>query len=106
MSRGGRRLGAGRKPKSLALHALQGTLRPDRHGHQQATAAAVLPMPAVSSARDWRPSEAEVQALSPLAQTWLQATLNLYQLDGSKGNDCWSVYGCSVGSRCSKQQPV
>lgn len=85
MPRGGRRPGSGRKPKSLALHALSGTFRADRHGHQVTTTAAVLPMPAVTSARDWRPSEAEVRSLSPLAQTWLHATLGLYQLDAVEG---------------------
>ena len=85
MARGGRRPGAGRKPKSLASHRLAGTFRADRHGDRAATAAAVLPMPAPLSARDWRPSVAEVQALSPLAQTWLHATLTLYQLDLVEG---------------------
>ena len=85
MPRGGRRPGAGRKPKSLALHALQGTFRADRHGHQVTTTAAVLPMPAPTAAHDWRPSAGELGALSPLAQTWLHATLTLYQLDGLEG---------------------
>lgn len=82
MPRGGRRPGSGRKPKSLALHRLHGTLRRDRHG-EAATAAAVLPMP--RTATEWRPSEAEVTALSPLAQTWLTATLNLYVLNAVEG---------------------
>ena len=86
MPRGGRRPGAGRKPKSLASHVLSGTFLPDRHGDRTGTAAAaVLTMPAPASACDWRPSEAEIQALSPLAQTWLHATLTLYQLDALEG---------------------
>ena len=85
MARGGRRPGAGRKPKPLASHVLSGTFRPDRHGDKATTAAAVLPMPAPLSACDWRPTEAEVGALSPLAQTWLHATLSLFQLDALEG---------------------
>lgn len=42
-------------------------------------------MPPPLSARDWRPADAEVKALSPLAQTWLQATLSLFQLDALEG---------------------
>jgi hypothetical protein len=81
MARGGRRPGAGRKPISLAVHTLRGTVRPDRH---LAATAAVLRMPA-SSARDWRPTDAEIKPLSPLAQTCLHATLHLYQLDALEG---------------------
>ena len=85
MARGGRRPGAGRKPKSLASHRLAGTFRANGTG--------TGPRPRRRSCRcrrrsqpvDWRPSEAEVQALSPLAQTWLSAALTLYQLDALEG---------------------
>ena len=62
----GRRPGAGRKPKSLVSHVLSGPSRTDWHGDQGATAAAFLAMPAPASARDWRPSDAELKALWPL----------------------------------------
>jgi hypothetical protein len=81
MPRGGARPGAGRPRKSLAAHVLAGT----RPHHARATTAAVLPMPAAAGARDWRPSQGEVAALSPLARTWLQATLGLYRLDALEG---------------------
>jgi hypothetical protein len=77
MARGGARPGAGRKRKSLALHRLAGTFRADRHKDPRGTAAAVLAMQAPTAATDWRPTPADVEALSLRAQGWLQATLTL-----------------------------
>ena len=95
MGRGGARPGAGRKPKSLSLHRLQGTYRKDRHGELAAavphpayvsagSAAVVLQMPASSDA-DWRPDDTELAALSPRSLSWLEATLRLYRLNALEG---------------------
>ena len=85
MPRGGARPGAGRPRKSLAAHALHGT-RPARHGQLgTATAATVLTMPSAAQAGDWRPTESEIEPLSPLARKWLAAALSLYHLDPLEG---------------------
>ena len=81
MPRGGKRPGAGRPRKALSLHRIEGTFRPARHGRT----AVVVPMPAAVAAGDWQPGDLEVAALSPRAQIWLQAVLQLYRLNAVEG---------------------
>ena len=99
MPRGGRRPGSGRKPKSLALHKLEGTYQASRHAHRAASpTAAVLTMPRTAPAVDWQPSEAEWAELSPRARDWLTATLGLYVVNGLEGRQVLEC--CRVLSRC------
>ena len=78
MPSGGARRGAGRPRKGLALHQIEGTIRPARHGN-------VLAMPRPDSGADWWPADADVQALWPRSQEWLEATLHLYRLSAVEG---------------------
>ena len=87
MGRGGRRPGAGRKPRSFALHVLGATVRRDR-GHER-------PAPSPPGAlHDWAPRPEDVAALGPWARDWLEATCALYQLtalDGQRLLECCRV---------------
>lgn len=60
MARGGRRPGAGRPAKSVELHRLHDTFRPDRHGHRGSNA---VPMPKPATGVDWWP-------LIPTSKRW------------------------------------
>ena len=84
MPRGGARPGSGRKRKSVQLHRLAGTYRADRHADRQ-PGGVLLAMPVAANASDWRPTDIETAALSPRAQIWLQAVLQIYQLSGVEG---------------------
>ena len=106
MPRGGRRPGSGRKPKSLALHKLEGTYQASRHAHRAASpTAAVLTMPRAAPAVDWQPSEAEWAELSPRARDWLTATLGLYVVNALEGRQVLEAAGCSRGVRCWRPSP-
>ena len=94
MARGGRRPGAGRHPTPLALHRLSGTFQADRHG--VASAAVAVPLP--SSSEGWVPEPADQAALSPLAQRWLTAVLNVYVLSELEGLQL--LEALKVLSRC------
>jgi hypothetical protein len=54
-------------------------------------------MPAPLAATDWRPTPADVEALSPRAQGWLQAALTLYVLNPLEGHRV--LEACRVLSR-------
>ena len=77
MSRGGARIGAGRRPKPVSAHLLEGTFRPSRHAHRTASPPATLP--------DWYPSPADAARLGPRAQLWLAAVVALYQFNELEG---------------------
>ena len=77
MGRGGARIGAGRRPKPVSAHLLEGTFRPHRHAHRAEPSAATLP--------EWHPSPADAARLGPRAQLWLGAVIALYQLNELEG---------------------
>ena len=66
---------------SVDQHVLRGTFKAARHG----AAAAAAARPGVM---DWRPTDAEMEALGPQSQLLLQATLRLYSLDDAEGQLC------------------
>ena len=90
---GGRRPGAGRKPKPLSQHLADGTWRVHRHGPRPIAGATVLQMPA-AAVEEWTPDPAEVAALSPRAQRWLSATLELYGVDHVEGLQLMEALRC------------
>ena len=78
MGRGGARVGAGRRPKPIGAHLLEGTFRPHRHAHRtESTPAGDRP--------DWHPSPADAALLGPRARLWLAAVVALYQFNDLEG---------------------
>lgn len=84
MPRGGSRVGAGRKPKSLALHALHGTFRPGRHAARLATAAA-LPRINHTNSNSWRPTDEEWSALDETGRVFVAGYLDDYDIAPAEG---------------------
>lgn len=79
MPRGGARIGAGRKPKPLAQHLLEGTFVPGRHGHLLARAATV-------SGPAWVPRAEDLAALEPRARELVSVVLGEFALCGWEGS--------------------
>jgi hypothetical protein len=90
MGRGGRRAGAGRKPKPIATLLQANTWRPDRHGPRPAAVAPAFNAPP-PPAPDWTPAADDVATLGPVAQAWLAATLDLYSLNALEGQQLLSA---------------
>ena len=71
--RGGARTGAGRPPKSLRLHQLQGTYRHDRHGRREP------PPPALP--HDWKPDPDALAVLSPKGRAFIAEALERFEFN-------------------------
>ena len=96
MPRGGARVGAGRKRKSVELHLLHGSYRKDRHGPVLPRGASLvatgLAGPTVGTVAlagapeaDWRPTGQDLATLGEAGRTLLDGLLALYAFDLPEG---------------------
>jgi len=71
---------SGRKPKPVAVHLLNGTYRPSRHGPYPVPIQGVpVPMP------EWLPNMADREGLSARARQLLEDLLTVYRFDAIEG---------------------